>query len=136
MSTSSQPAFYALPFGSSRHLYTTAEGAPKSLNRRQLLNSHYRYDVVGGPEEETDTGRHQTELALVRDQLLATRRRLEDQLAALSGRRQVALGSPCLAARDCSSHVANSHCRLDTYTCACLSNHVEFNSTTCLPCKY
>lgn len=46
------------------------------------------------------------------------------------------LGSPCLKAQHCSAHVANSHCRLEDFTCVCLPQHVEYNSTSCLARKF
>lgn len=52
------------------------------------------------------------------------------------GAQSKAIGSPCTKTSDCDKSVANSHCRVDTFACACLPNHIEYNSTTCLPRKY
>jgi len=49
--------------------------------------------------------------------------------------RKVALGSPCTKARDCQRAIANSHCHIESFSCACLPQHVQLNSTVCLPSK-
>lgn len=46
------------------------------------------------------------------------------------------LGSPCLSTSFCNRSIKNSQCNLETFTCGCLSEHVKFNSTTCLARKY
>lgn len=53
-----------------------------------------------------------------------------------SSRQMTQLGSSCITATDCSRSIANSHCSLDSFTCSCLPNHIEYNSTTCLARKF
>lgn len=53
-----------------------------------------------------------------------------------SSRQMAQLGSSCITASDCNRSITNSHCSLDSFTCACLPNHIEHNSTTCLTRKF
>lgn len=74
-------------------------------------------------------------LAQIHNQMLELRREMERELAAQPSRRQMELGAPCLSSGDCSGSIKHAHCRHEDFTCACLPQHTEFNSTTCLPRK-
>lgn len=137
---SNQATFRAqFGFASSRHIY------PRTLDL-QSSTSKQVAQFVSSPEKQADGFRYElspvaarrraedgSRLSLIQSQLSELRRQFEAELAASD--RQVTLGSPCFNATDCSKVVARSHCRLDNFTCSCLPNHVELNSTTCLSRK-
>lgn len=53
-------------------------------------------------------------------------------------RTRLNFGSPCLTSYHCSKlgKLKNSHCDSDKLICTCLPQHVQFNSSLCLPGKF
>lgn len=70
------------------------------------------------------------------DAKVLARHQTDDNKPQRPSPRVIRLGSPCLSSSYCFESIKNSHCKLDTFTCACLSEHVELNSTTCLAREY
>lgn len=149
-------------FSTARHLNRLPRNGiqQKSLTKDNYLpassdqsgQSIFRYEVVGGGSvaapavhwpEEIRPQNHQkrsdssdgsgSRLASIQSQLSELKRQLELELSLERG--QVTLGSACSNGSDCRNSIANSHCKLDNFTCSCLPYHVQYNSTTCLPRK-
>lgn len=117
---------------------------PLTSSKSRVLNGQQIVQVA-----EDDTG-DDSRISQLHSQLKELKNQLELALSSSSNeqsigkenkykaskKRQVVLGSACVSASDCSRHIEKSHCRVDTFTCTCLPQHIELNSTTCLPRKY
>lgn len=137
-------------FASARYFYTPEAIKPEPSRSEAISRQHEtklnlsstggRLDRPARPEsrysyELASASSTIRPLSSIQVQLAELRRQLDTELASEELRRQVALGSACLRASDCSNSIKGSHCKLDTFTCSCLPYYVEFNSTTCLPRK-
>lgn len=125
-------------------------GAPQQAQELRRRSAH---DELAGEEDLTTRSKRIVQL---HSQLNQLKSKLESELKsetagdesalinlrepvagnAQLGRPQISLGAPCLSSSYCNQAVKNSHCNLDTFTCTCLREHVQFNATTCLPRKY
>lgn len=122
------PKFKFTSSSSSRHIYpkTSFSDDPSKI----ILSSSNR-------ENDEKHSLHKTRLINLKRLLDSYSYSLSaGNIDELNSRQMTQLGSSCIAAIDCSKSVANSHCNLDSFTCSCLPNHIEHNSTTCLPRKF
>lgn len=124
-------------FASARHFYpqVSSRTAYKLIDDSDTGSASSNHSQ-GDKQEERPS------LTLISSQVDELKRLLEAKLEHLNSRLTenttsalVKLGSPCLRAHHCSAHIKGAHCRSEDFTCACLPQHVQYNSTFCLARK-